>query len=94
MLAGRPEVSGIHCVKDAKIPLLQFTFEGILIDLPFAKLQVTAVPDVRRNNNLCFLCFYYYCNINCYLFRMSIYSTSHSQRILMRQAGQVCLEYE
>ncbi|KAJ9546351.1 hypothetical protein OSB04_018894 [Centaurea solstitialis] len=45
MLAGRPEVSGIHCIKDAKVPLLHFTFEGILIDLAFAKLQVTAVPE-------------------------------------------------
>lgn len=45
MLAGRPEVSGIHCVKDVKVPLLQFTFEGILIGLSFAKLQVTAVPE-------------------------------------------------
>ncbi|KVH96424.1 Nucleotidyltransferase, class I, C-terminal-like protein [Cynara cardunculus var. scolymus] len=45
MLAGRPEVSVIHCVKDAKVPLLQFTFEGILIDLAFAKLPVTVVPE-------------------------------------------------
>ncbi|KAF5797017.1 putative polynucleotide adenylyltransferase [Helianthus annuus] len=45
MLAGRPEVSGIHCVKEAKVPLMQFTFDGILIDMAFAKLQVTAVPE-------------------------------------------------
>ncbi|KAK1435879.1 hypothetical protein QVD17_01651 [Tagetes erecta] len=45
MLAGRQEVSGIHCVKDAKVPLLQFIFDGILINLTFAKLQVTAVPE-------------------------------------------------
>ncbi|KAI3825524.1 hypothetical protein L1987_07014 [Smallanthus sonchifolius] len=45
MLAGRPEVSGIHCVKEAKVPFLQFTFDGILIDLAFAKLQITAVPE-------------------------------------------------
>ncbi|KAI7751362.1 hypothetical protein M8C21_023250, partial [Ambrosia artemisiifolia] len=45
MLAGRPEVSGIHCVKEAKVPFLQFTFDGILIDMAFAKLTVTAVPE-------------------------------------------------
>nr|XP_043607987.1 nuclear poly(A) polymerase 3 [Erigeron canadensis] len=45
MLLGRPEVSGIHCVKDAKIPLLRFTFEEILIDLSFAKFQIIAVPE-------------------------------------------------
>nr|GEW77637.1 nuclear poly(A) polymerase 3 [Tanacetum cinerariifolium] len=45
MLAGRSEVYGVHCVKDAKVPLLRFTFEGIMIDLSFAKLQVIAVPE-------------------------------------------------
>ncbi|KAL8226621.1 hypothetical protein R6Q57_016453 [Mikania cordata] len=45
ILAGRPEVSGIHCVKDADVPFLRFTFDGILIDLNFAKLQVTVVPE-------------------------------------------------
>ncbi|PWA58709.1 poly(A) polymerase [Artemisia annua] len=45
MLAGRSEVFGIHCVKDVKVPLLRFTFEGIMIDLSFAKLQVAAVPE-------------------------------------------------
>lgn len=58
MLAGRQEVSGIHCVKDAKFPLLQFTFDGILINLSFSKLQVTAVPEVSRNDILCFLCIF------------------------------------
>ena len=58
MLAGRPEVSGIHCVKDAKVPLLHFTFEGILIDLAFAKLQVTDVPEVSRNDTLCVFCIF------------------------------------
>ncbi|XP_076952110.1 nuclear poly(A) polymerase 3-like isoform X2 [Bidens hawaiensis] len=52
MLAGRPEVSGIHCVKEAKVPILQFIFDGILIDLSFAKLQYAAVPeDVDISNS-------------------------------------------
>ncbi|XP_076911382.1 nuclear poly(A) polymerase 3-like [Bidens hawaiensis] len=45
MLAGRPEVSGIHSLKEAKVPILQFIFDGVLIDLAFAKLQYTAVPE-------------------------------------------------
>ncbi|PWA99848.1 poly(A) polymerase 3 [Artemisia annua] len=45
MLANRVEVSDIHCVKDAKVPLMRFKFEGISIDLPYAQLQVTTVPE-------------------------------------------------
>ncbi|KAI3522647.1 hypothetical protein L1887_00594 [Cichorium endivia] len=45
MLAKRVEVSDIHCVKDAKVPLMRFKFEGISIDLPYAQLKVTTVPE-------------------------------------------------
>lgn len=46
MLKSRPEVSEIHCVKDAKVPLMRFKFDGILIDLPYAYLHVLSVPEV------------------------------------------------
>lgn len=46
MLKSRPEVSEIHCVKDAKVPLMRFKFDGILIDLPYACLHVLSVPEV------------------------------------------------
>lgn len=46
MLAKRVEVSDIQCVKDAKVPLMRFKFEGISIDLPYAQLQVKTVPEV------------------------------------------------
>lgn len=46
ILAKRVEVSDIHCVKDAKVPLMRFKFEGISVDLPYAQLQVTTVPEV------------------------------------------------
>lgn len=46
MLVKRKEVSDIHCIKDAKVPLMRFKFDGILIDLPFAQLQVSNVPEV------------------------------------------------
>ncbi|KAI3687643.1 hypothetical protein L1987_81343 [Smallanthus sonchifolius] len=45
VLAKRVEVSDIHCVKDAKVPLMRFKFEGISVDLPYAQLQVTTVPE-------------------------------------------------
>ncbi|CAJ1963130.1 unnamed protein product [Sphenostylis stenocarpa] len=45
MLRRRPEVSYIHCVKSAKVPLMRFTFEGVSIDLPYARLNVLYVPE-------------------------------------------------
>ncbi|KAG6731546.1 hypothetical protein I3842_01G133700 [Carya illinoinensis] len=45
MLKSRPEVSEIHCVKDAKVPLIWFEFDGISIDLPYAQLKVSSVPE-------------------------------------------------
>lgn len=46
MLKRRPEVSEIHCVKSAKVPLMRFKFDGISIDLPYARLNVLYVPEV------------------------------------------------
>ncbi|XP_061352763.1 nuclear poly(A) polymerase 3 [Gastrolobium bilobum] len=45
MLEKRPEVSEIHCVKSAKVPLMRFKFDGISVDLPFARLKVLYVPQ-------------------------------------------------
>ncbi|XP_028760117.1 nuclear poly(A) polymerase 3 isoform X2 [Neltuma alba] len=45
MLQKRPEVSEIHCVKGAKVPLIRFKFDGISIDLPYARLKVLYVPE-------------------------------------------------
>ncbi|GAB4842984.1 hypothetical protein Ancab_012962 [Ancistrocladus abbreviatus] len=45
MFKSMPEVSDIHCVTDAKVPLMRFKFEGIPIDLPYAKLGIVSVPD-------------------------------------------------
>ena len=56
ILASRPEVSGIHCVKGAKVPLMRFKFEGISIDLPYARLKVISIPEVSL------LLYYCYCD--------------------------------
>ncbi|OMO53463.1 hypothetical protein CCACVL1_28620 [Corchorus capsularis] len=45
MLKSRQEVSEIHCVKDAKVPLMRFKFDGISVDLPYAQLKVLSVPE-------------------------------------------------
>ncbi|KAL0927382.1 hypothetical protein M5K25_001547 [Dendrobium thyrsiflorum] len=44
MLQSRSEVSELHCVKTAKVPLMRFKFNGISIDFPFAQLRVVSVP--------------------------------------------------
>ncbi|AEE74415.1 poly(A) polymerase 3 [Arabidopsis thaliana] len=45
MLKSRREVSELHCVKDAKVPLIRFKFDGILVDLPYAQLRVLSIPN-------------------------------------------------
>ncbi|CAN8260251.1 unnamed protein product [Cochlearia groenlandica] len=45
MLKSRKEVSEVHCVKDAKVPLIRFKFDGILVDLPYAQLRVLSIPN-------------------------------------------------
>ncbi|KAI8001634.1 Nuclear poly(A) polymerase 3 [Camellia lanceoleosa] len=46
MLTSRSEVSEVHCVKDAKVPLMQFKLDGISIDLPYAQLKVMFVLEL------------------------------------------------
>lgn len=45
LLQNTPEVSDIHCIKSAKVPLMRFKFEGISVDLPYAQLKVMSVPE-------------------------------------------------
>ncbi|KAK6160960.1 hypothetical protein DH2020_004341 [Rehmannia glutinosa] len=45
MLASKPEVSEILCVKDARVPLMRLNFDGISIDLTYAKLNTISVPE-------------------------------------------------
>ncbi|RAL47436.1 hypothetical protein DM860_013401 [Cuscuta australis] len=45
ILASRPEISDIYCVKDAKVPLMRFKFDGISVDLPYAQLKVISIPE-------------------------------------------------
>ncbi|KAK8947727.1 hypothetical protein KSP40_PGU011942 [Platanthera guangdongensis] len=44
MLQSRSEVSELHCVKTAKVPLMRFKFNGVSIDFPYAQLRVGSVP--------------------------------------------------
>ncbi|KAK3029625.1 hypothetical protein RJ639_037942 [Escallonia herrerae] len=53
MLASRPEISEIICIKDAKVPLMRFKFDGISVDLPYAQLQVESVPEIFQSMLRC-----------------------------------------
>ncbi|KAI8005418.1 Nuclear poly(A) polymerase 3 [Camellia lanceoleosa] len=46
MFTSRPEVSEVHCITDAEVPLMRFKLDGISIDLPYAQLKVMSVPEV------------------------------------------------
>ncbi|KAK6930308.1 Poly(A) polymerase, RNA-binding domain [Dillenia turbinata] len=45
LLEKNRDISEMHCVKDAKVPLMRFKFDGISVDLPYARLQVSSVPE-------------------------------------------------
>ncbi|CAN6451831.1 unnamed protein product [Victoria cruziana] len=45
MLAEMPEVTELHPVPDAHVPVLKFKFNGVSIDLLYAKLSVWVIPE-------------------------------------------------
>ncbi|ONK81373.1 uncharacterized protein A4U43_C01F28350 [Asparagus officinalis] len=45
MLAEMPEVSELHPVPDAHVPVMKFKFSGVSIDLLYAKLALWVIPE-------------------------------------------------
>jgi poly(A) polymerase len=45
MLADMPEVTELHPVPDAHVPVMKFKFNGISIDLLYAKLSLGVIPE-------------------------------------------------
>ncbi|XP_042489611.1 nuclear poly(A) polymerase 1 [Macadamia integrifolia] len=45
MLAEMPEVTEIHPVPDAHVPVMKFKFDGVSIDLLYAKLSLWVIPE-------------------------------------------------
>ena len=45
MLAELPEVQELHPVPDAYVPVMKFKFDGVSIDLLYAKLGLWVIPD-------------------------------------------------
>lgn len=46
MLTEMPEVSELHPVPDAHVPVMKFKFCGVSIDLLYAKLSLPIIPEV------------------------------------------------
>lgn len=46
MLSEMPEVTELHPVPDAHVPVMRFKFNGVSIDLLYAKLSLWVIPDV------------------------------------------------
>lgn len=48
MLEGRPEVSELHSIEGAKVPLMRFKFNGILVDFPYVQLPVINAAEAMH----------------------------------------------
>ncbi|TVU47284.1 hypothetical protein EJB05_06879, partial [Eragrostis curvula] len=48
MLEGRPEVSELHSIEGAKVPLMRFKFNGVLVDLPYVQLPVINAAEAMH----------------------------------------------
>lgn len=46
MLSEMPEVTELHPVPDAHVPVMKFKFNGVSIDLLYAKLSLWVIPEV------------------------------------------------
>lgn len=49
MLSEMSEVTELHPVPDAHVPIMQFKFNGVSIDLLYAKLSLYIIPEVSLN---------------------------------------------
>lgn len=68
MLAEMPEVTELHPVPDAHVPVMRFKFNGVSIDLLYAKLSLWVIPEVSLVSPLFFFfitCFFGRGNLQC-----------------------------
>ena len=52
MLAEMPEVEELNPVPDAHVPVMNFKFDGVSIDLLYAKLDLWVIPEVSISYSL------------------------------------------
>lgn len=48
MLLETPDVTELHPVPDAHVPVMGFKLYGVSIDLLYARLPLLVIPDVSR----------------------------------------------
>lgn len=48
MLAEMPEVAELHPVPDAYVPVMKFKFNGVSVDLLYARLSLSVIPEVSN----------------------------------------------
>ncbi|KAM7279968.1 hypothetical protein ACFE04_007102 [Oxalis oulophora] len=51
MLSEMPEVAELHPVPDAHVPVMKFKFNGVSIDLLYARLSLWVIPDIERHSS-------------------------------------------
>ncbi|URE11318.1 Poly(A) polymerase predicted RNA binding domain [Musa troglodytarum] len=49
MLSEMPEVTELHPVPDAHVPVMKFKFSGVSIDFLYAKLSLCVIPEILNN---------------------------------------------
>lgn len=52
MLSEMPEVTELHPVPDAHVPVMRFKFNGVSIDLLYARLSLWVIPEVSAGSML------------------------------------------
>jgi len=64
MLSEMEEVTELHPVPDAHVPVMKFKFNGVSVDLLYARLALWVIPEVSRlcknintfgHNSCCFV---------------------------------------
>ncbi|MFS7962641.1 putative polynucleotide adenylyltransferase [Helianthus anomalus] len=49
MILKMPDVTELHHVPDAHVPMMRFKLNGVSIDLLYARLSLWVIPDVSRS---------------------------------------------
>ncbi|KAH8487345.1 hypothetical protein H0E87_026056 [Populus deltoides] len=52
MLSEMPEVTELHPVPDAHVPVMRFKFKGVSIDLLYAKLSLWVIPEMFHKTSM------------------------------------------
>lgn len=59
MLLEMPEVSELHPVPEAYVPVMRFKLKGVSIDLLYAKLALWVIPELSNDISLVYVINYH-----------------------------------